>query len=713
MSTQQFPAPWSPTDPSVPAASAAGPSNAAPFVPDRLLFGGDYNPEQWPRETWREDVELMVRARVNTVSLGIFSWSAIEPEQGRYTFGWLDEVIALLTEAGIGFFLATPTASPPPWFTRAHPDAMPVRPDGVRLTHGSRDTYAISAPAYREASRRVARALADRYGTHPGLLGWHVHNEYGTPDWGPHAAHAFRTWLRARYGTLDALNQAWWSAFWSQHYGDWEEIEPPRATQYLPNPAQAIDLRRFTSDEMRAALGEQAQQIRAAGSSAPITTNFMLPAWNHLEQWSWAEDVDVVAVDHYLETTGPDAEAHVAYAGDLVRSWSHGPWVLMEQNPSGIKVDGRTFPKSPQRMIRNSLGYLARGSQSSLFFQWRQSLGGSEQWHGALVPHTGADSAAYRGAVDLGHLMERLEEIVQPPADGPLVHADVGILWHADGWWALETPDLPSDHLSYPEELRAFHRAFYRAGIPVDFVRPEQLTDRYRLLVVPCQYAMTPAQTTWLEEYVERGGTLLVTYLTGLADQHLQIVPGGYPGMLRDLLGIRGTELHPLADGDGQEITMRTGPSLRAERWTERLEVTDADVLAHYGSGPLEDCPAITRARRGRGTATYLSARLDQTSLDRFLSDVCRQIGVGPTVPGAAEAGVEAVRRRGRDHDFVFLLHHGQHGDGYGEGQHGPWAMRTDGVDLVTGRSTSDGLVLEPGSWAVVRVERDTLVQPL
>jgi beta-galactosidase len=705
--------------------SAAGPSNATPFVPDHLLFGGDYNPEQWPRETWREDVELMVRAHVNTVTLGVFSWSAIEPEEGRYEFAWLDEVIGLLTEAGIGFFLATPTASPPPWFTRAHPEAMPVRPDGVRLTHGSRDTYAISAPAYREAARRVARTLADRYGTHPGLRGWHVHNEYGTPDWGPHAEQAFRRWLQDRYETLDALNDAWWSSFWSQHYGDWSEILPPRDTQYLPNPAQAIDFRRFTSDEMRAALGEQAAQIRAAGSQAPITTNFMLPSWNHLEQWSWAQDVDVVSVDHYLETTGPDAEAHVAYAGDLVRSWSNGPWVLMEQNPSGIKVDGRTLPKSPQRMIRNSLGYLARGSQSSLFFQWRQSLGGAEQWHGALVPHNGANSPTYQGAVELGHLMSRLDEIVQPPDDGPLVRADVGILWHADGWWALETPDLPNDHLSYPQELRAVHRAFFHAGIPVDFVRPAQDVDRYRLLVVPCQYALTPGQLAWLERYVESGGSLLVTYLTGLADQHLQIIPGGYPGMLRELLGIRGTEFHPFADGEIQEVIARTtdvddrrtgstpalvsgsvprtGPVLRAEQWTERIEVTDADVLARYAAGSLEGSPAITRSRRGEGTATYLSARLDQESLDRFLAGTCARLGIAPTVPGAAEADVEAVRRRGEDHDFMFLLHHGQRD---------AFTVRADGVDLVTGRATATGLVLEPGAWAVVRVDRDAPVQP-
>src|SRR5699024_9824576 len=246
------------------------------------------------------------------------------------------------------------------------------------------------------------RMLAERFGHHPGLRGWHLHNEYGTLDHGPAAARAFRTWLQARYGGLEELNAPWTTAFWSQGYGDWEEITAPRTAQYLHNPAQLIDFRRFSSDEMRAAMCEQRDEIRAAGSTAPVTTNFMLPTWNHLEQWGWAEELDVVSIDHYLDTSGPDAEAHIAYGSDLTRSWSGGPWVLMEQNASGISLGDRTVTKSPQRMIRHSLGYIARGSQSSLFFQWRASPGGAEQWHSGLVPHAGGSARRVQAGCGLG-----------------------------------------------------------------------------------------------------------------------------------------------------------------------------------------------------------------------------------------------------------------------------------------------------------------------
>lgn len=536
---------------------------------------------QWDRETWREDIELMQRARVNTETLGVFSWSVLEPAEGMFGMAWLDEVIELLTAAGIGFFLSTPTASPPRWFTRAYPDAMPVRPDGVRLTHGSRDTYAISAPANREASRRIARQLAERYGAQPGLRGWHIHNEYGTLDYGPHAARAFRAWLQERYGTLQALNAAWWTAFWSQRYSAWDQIDPPRATQYLSNTSQLIDFRRFCSDEMLAAMVEQREEIRATGSAAPVTTNFMLPPWNHLEQWAWSEQEDVVSLDHYLDTTGPDAETHVTYGGDLARSWSGGPWVLMEQNPTGIKVNGRTFAKDPQRMIRRSLGYVARGSQSSLFFQWRDSAGGPEQRHGSLVSHVGAGSRRFAAVCELGGILERIGAAVTPPATGPLIDSEIGIVWHADGWWALESPDLPHEAIRYSDEVRAMHRSFWRSGMPVEFVRPLASTDRYRILVVPCLYPLSDEQVCWLGEYVRGGGKFIVTFLSGISDPHLRVVPDGLPGQLRDLLGVRVEEIHPPAPGEHAELDDGTV----VEEWTELLTAPDAQVLASYTHG--------------------------------------------------------------------------------------------------------------------------------
>lgn len=661
--------------------------SSTPYSPGQFLFGGDYSPEQWSRETWAEDIALMRRAKVNTATIGVFSWSLLEPREGEYDAAWLDDVVENLDDAGIGFFLATPTASPPPWFTLAHPDALPIRPDGSQVLHGSRDTYAISAPAYRAAARGIARFLGERYGSHPRLRGWHIHNEYGTIDYGPHAARAFREWLSRKYRTIDELNAAWYTAFWSQRYGSWDEILPPMQTQYLHNPAHLVDFKRFNSDEMLAAYTEQKDVIRATGSTAPMTTNFMLPTWNHLEQWSWSDAQDVVSIDHYLDTTGPDGETHVAYGSDLTRSWAGGPWVLMEQNATGIRVGDTLFTKEPDRMVRNSLGYIARGSQSSLFFQWRASAAGSEVWHGALVPHAGADSRSFETVVELGGILEKIAEVAAPPADGRVVDAQIGIVWDAEGWWSLETPHLPTDALHYSDEVRAAHRGLWRGGFASDFVRPGSDASHYRLLVVPALYAMTEATAAWLETYVQDGGHLIVSFATGLADQDQRVVSGGYPGMLRSLLGVRAEQILPLA-GDA---TVELENGWEATLWTELLHLESADSLTTYRTGPLAGLPAITRRSVGAGSATYVSTKLAQRSLDALLGAVAEAAGVSPVLADAATLGVEVVRRRGAAADFVFVLNHSD----------SAVVLDGRGLDLISG--AEDRITVAGGGVAVIR----------
>lgn len=660
------------------------------FAPDRFWFGGDYNPEQWPRSRWAEDVELMRRAKVNAATVGVFSWAALEPEEGRYEFGWLDDVIELLHNGGIGVVLATPTASPPPWFTLAHPDALPVDADGTHKWHGSRDTYCPSAPAYRDASRRIARALADRYGAHPALRAWHVHNEYGTMCWCDHVAAAFRTWLQRRYGSLDALNEAWYTAFWSQRYGSWEQVLPPRSTQYLHNPTHAVDFRRFMSDELLDCLREQRAEILAAGSTAPVTTNFMLPTWNHLEQWAWSDELDIVSIDHYLDTTGPDGETHVAYGSDLTRSWAGGqPWLLMEQSASSISSEGRTAFKDPNRMLRNSLSYIARGSQGSMFFQWRASAAGSEAWHGALVPHAGADSAGFRGACELGATLEAIAEVAAPPADGQVLDADVAILWHADGWWALENRSLPSDGLDYSAAVRDAHRQLWQTGTAVDFVRPGADLSGYKLVLVPSMAPLDDAAVRALTDYVEGGGQLAVWYFSGVTDEHLHVTLGGYPGRLRDLLGVRVEHFAPLAPAE----TVGLSDGSTGTQWSELVHLEGATSLATYREGPLAGHPALTAVRRGAGTAYYLSTRLDVASAARFMAYLTTQANVRPVLGQTPPAGVEAVRRRGAQHDYLFVLNHSAR------------TVRAQGAghDLLGDRDTSTGVLIGPGGYLVVR----------
>ncbi|MFI9318290.1 beta-galactosidase [Kitasatospora aureofaciens] len=601
-----------------------------------LAYGGDYNPEQWDAQVWKEDDELMRRARVNLATVGVFSWALLEPEEGRYDFGWLDAHLDRLHANGVAVDLATPTASPPPWFTLAHPDALPVRPDGARLTHGSRDTYCLTAPAYRRAAHRIAAALAERYGDHPALALWHVHNEYVTPCPCDHTAAAFRVWLRARHGSLDALNEAWGTAFWSQRYTSWEQILPPRATQWHHNPGQTLDFSRFWSDETLAAYREQRDAIRAH-SDRPVTTNLMVPAYQNLDLWAFGREVDLVSIDHYPGAPGVEAAAQAAFDADRARSFAGGaPWLLMESGTNTVHAEGRILPKEPGDILRHSLAHIARGSEGALFFQWRQSRAGAEQWHSAMVPHAGPDSRIFREVTATGEAVARLGELA-----GSTVRAEVAVLHDSDAWWAMNVDGLPSSELDYLVALRRAHRALWDAGRTVDFAHPEHDLGRYRLVLAPALFLLADAGAENLRRYVADGGTLLVQHFSGMVDERLHSRLGGYPAApLREALGIRVEEYRPLCQDE--RITLSDGST--ATSWSESLRTEGAEAATAYTHGMLTGSPALTRHAFGSGHGWYLSTRLDDPGYAALVDRLLAQSGAGPELPGLAP-GVEAVTR--------------------------------------------------------------------
>lgn len=636
----------------------------------RLWYGGDYNPEQWHLDVWKEDVELMRQAGVNLVTVGVFSWSSLEPSPGVYEFGWLDQVLDLLHDGGVSVDLATPTASPPPWFSRLHPDALPVTADGVRLTHGSRDTYCACSPAYRSAASRIARLLAERYHDHPALAMWHVHNEYGTTCYCSLAASRFREWLQDRYGSLDRLNAAWTTAFWSQGYADWQDIQPPRRTQYLVNPTQFLDYRRFWSDELLAAFLEQKAELRAV-SSAPITTNFVFGGWVPVNHARWAAEVDVVAIDHYPDQTGIGAEEQTAFGADLARSWAGGkPWLLMEQAAGTLNDGRRLHPKEPGRMARHSLSHIARGSRGALFFQWRASQGGAEMYHSAMVPHAGADSRVFREVAEFGQLLPRLAEV----ADSKVV-AEVAILWDVECWWAMQGTHLPSSSLDYLAAVRAAHRHFWRAGVTVDLAFPDADLSSYRMVVVPSLYLVSDEAASSLTAYVESGGQLVVGYFSGIVDPEVRVRLGGHPGAFASLLGVRVEEFHPLPADEVVELSSGG----RGRWWSEDVRAVSAEVVDRYAGGVLGGKPAITRRQVGAGIAWYVSTELDDETFAGLF--------------GLSASAVEKVGRRHGDTTWSFLFNHGD----------ADVVVPADGVELVSGGPVDGSLTLPAGGYAVVR----------
>ncbi|MGW1168394.1 beta-galactosidase [Streptomyces sp. NPDC002550] len=661
-----------------------------------LAYGGDYNPEQWPEEVWTEDMRLMREAGVNLVSVGIFSWALLEPSEGRYDFSHLDKVLGLLHENGIAADLATPTAAPPAWFFRAHPEALPVDRDGRTLSYGSRQTFCPSSPAYREAALRIAGALAERYADHPAVRMWHVHNEYGCHNAACYcdtSAAAFRRWLRARYGhDLAALNGAWGTRFWSQWYGDWEEILPPRATGAVPNPTHQLDWRRFCSEELLSLCTAERDVLRAAAPSIPATTNFMVMFdFDALDYWRWAPELDIVSNDHYLMSADPESQIDIALSGDLTRSLAGGPWLLMEHSTGAVNWQPVNRAKNPGELRRNALAHVARGADGIAYFQWRQSRAGAEQWHSAMVPHAGTDSRIWRDVVQLGADLRALAEV-----RGSTSPAEVAVVWDWGARWALELPSQPSGELRYADLVRAWYEPLWRSGVPVDFVRPQADLSAYRLVLAPSLYLVDDEGAANLSAFAERGGTLAVGFHSGAVDENCHVRLGGYPGAFREVLGVRSDEPFPLLPDEQVALSGAVPDGATGTLWSERLRLEGAEAVATYADGPLSGIPAVTRRPHGTGTAWYLATLPDPATLAALLGRVRGEAGVEPV--RTAPPGVEVVRRRGPQADYLFVIDHAGQG---AEVPIGPGA-----TELLTGKELHDSVTVPRGEVAVVREPR-------
>ncbi|MFC9911982.1 beta-galactosidase [Streptomyces sp. NPDC127197] len=623
------------------------PTRKGPALTDatrgRILFGGDYNPEQWPEESWLEDVRLMKDAGVNSVTLGVFSWAKLEPAPGQRDFAWLDRLMDLMHDADIGVVLATPTASPPPWLGRLHPDTLPRDADG-RVEHwGGRQHFSHSSATYRRHAAAITEDLAARYGAHPALTMWHINNEYCTSDYGDEAAERFRRWLQDRYGTLDALNTAWGTAFWSQGYDTWSGILPPRHAHYLKNPTQVLDFRRFTSDMLLECYVAERDIVRRHSPHIPVTSNFM-PLWIGQDAWRWAEEEDVVSVDLYPDPRDPLGAQQGALVQDMTRSQARGPWMLMEQAAGPVNWRGVNHPK-PRGLNRLwSLQAVARGADAVCYFQWRQSRQGAEKFHSGMVSHAGEQGRTFQEVKQLGAELAKIGAEVT----GSHLEADVAILhdWHS--WWAGAQEGRLSTEVDHPAVLGAWHRALWEAHLTTDFAHPEHDLSGYRLVVVPQLYLLTDPAIENLLTYVRGGGTLVCGFLTGVADEDDRVRPGGMDGRLRELFGIRTLhEWWPLDAGETVECD-----GFRGMLWSEEIEAaTDADETIPYKGGELDGLPAVLR----RGSAWYVSTLPEPDALKGLLTRAAAEAGARPVVEGLP-AGVEAVRRG----ELLFVLNHGR-----------------------------------------------------
>ena len=630
---------------------------------ERIWYGGDYNPDQWPEEVWDDDVRLMKKAGVNLVSVGIFSWAKIETSEGVYDFDWLDRIIDKLGEAGIAVDLASATASPPMWLTQAHPEVLWKDYRGDVCQPGARQHWRPTSPVFREYALKLCRAMAEHYKGNPYVVAWHVSNEYGCHnrfDYSEDAEHAFQQWCEERYGTIDAVNDAWGTAFWAQRMNDFSEIVPPRfiGDGNFMNPGKLLDFKRFSSDALKAFYIAERDTLAEITPDLPLTTNFMVSASGSvLDYDDWGDEVDFVSNDHY----SIPGEAHLdelAFSASLVDGIARkDPWFLMEHSTSAVNWREINYRKEPGQLVRDSLAHVAMGADAVCYFQWRQSKAGAEKFHSAMVPHAGEDSAVFRDVCELGADLNKLSD--EGILGSRLAKSRVAVVFDYESEWATEHTATPTQHVHHVDEPLAWFRALADQGVTADVVPVRGAWDDYEMVVLPSVYLLSEETTRRVRDYVVGGGRLVVTYYTGISDEKDHVWLGGYPGSIRDVVGVRVEEFMPMGDDfTGVPDRLELSNGAVAHDIADVIGSVDgtATVLETFKDDPwtgMDGAPAIVAHTFGEGRSVYVGARLGRDGIALSLPEILDSLGMAEA--GGNDGRVLHVEREGADGSrFVF-----------------------------------------------------------
>lgn len=631
-----------------------------------FLHGGDYNPDQWKDtpEIWDKDMHLMKLANCNTMSIGIFSWAMLEPQEGKFNFEWLDTIMDKLAENDAYAVLATPSGARPAWMAQKYPEILRVQSNRVRILFGNRHNHCYTSPIYREKTRIINQKLAERYKDHPALLVWHISNEYGGDCHCELCQDAFRQWLKRKYDNdLDKLNYAWWTGFWSHTYTDWDQIQSPAPHGENSIHGLNLDWKRFVTHQTIEFMKNEIAPLKQITPHIPVTTNFM-GTYTGLNYWKFASELDVISWDNYPLWHGIEEDWKIAYkvafVHDINRSLKNGkPFMLMESTPSVTNWHPVAKLKRPGMHILSSLQAIAHGSDTVQYFQWRKSRGSAEKFHGAVVDHCGHENTrVFREVSELGKILKKLDPII-----GTTVKPDVAIIYDWENRWAIEDAQGPrGEKKDYLQTCEAHYKTFWKHSVPVDIIDMESDFSQYKLLIAPMLYMVRHGVAERIEKFVELGGTFVTTYWSGIVDENDLCFTGGFPGPLKKITGIWSEEIDALYESEANYIVLKENNQLQLKGEYEARELCDlihsetAEVLAVYKNDFYAGRPALTINHFGNGKAYYIAFRNNEDFLLDFYKKLIFDLNLKRAMDADLPQGVTAQVRSDGKRYFVFIL---------------------------------------------------------
>jgi len=633
------------------------------LVEKGLLHGADYNPEQWLKhpEVLAQDIELMKQAGCNVMSIGIFSWAMLEPQEGCYEFDWLDDVIQRLHTNGISVILATPSGARPVWLAQKYPEVLRVSVTRQQALYGGRHNHCYTSPVYRDKIMQLNTRLSERYAHHPAVVLWHISNEYGGECHCSMCQAEFRCWLQEKYGSLDRLNEQWWTTFWSHTYSDWSQIESPSPQGESATHGLNLDWKRFVTDRTIDFLQHEVRAVRSYRPELPITTNFMY-YYDGLNYFKFKDIIDIVSWDNYPtwhKGSDLDIAIDTAMFHDMMRSIKNKPFLLMESSPSSTNWQSVSKLKKPGMHILSSMQAIAHGSDSVQYFQWRKSRGSSEKFHGAVVSHDGgSQTRVFQEVAKLGEMLKQLPDVV-----GSQTKSEVAIIYDWENKWAIEDSQGPRNiGMGYKYAVQSHYRSFHQQGIAVDFVDMECDFAGYKLVVAPMIYMLRGDIDRKLQAFVQQGGTLVLTYWSGIVNENDLCHLGPIPHKLTDVVGIIAEEIDGLYDQEHNngKVVMALGSGklqgeYRCTMLCDLVQLNGAKVLMEYTENFYAGKPVLTQHSLGNGEAYYIATQFEQSFYDDFYGELIDRMDLHRVVDVAIPEGVLMNSRTSENTQFLFI----------------------------------------------------------